>query len=113
MVSEPSLQALRWSARQARLTGATLRVVTTWEVSTGTGWAPLFPVDYDPEAVAKHVLDEAIADTLGDTPEIQVGRVVEEATPPCPVGCRKGRGSPRRRQPRSRRVRGHAPRLGL
>ena len=76
--SEPSLQALRWSARQARLTGATLRVVTTWEVSTGTGWAPLFPVDYDPEAVAKHVLDEAIADTLGDTPEIQVGRVVEE-----------------------------------
>ncbi|MGO9333907.1 MAG: universal stress protein [Acidimicrobiales bacterium] len=76
--SEPSLQALRWSARQARLTGATLRVVTTWEVSTGTGWVPLFAVDYDPEAIAKQVLDEAIADTLGDTAGVQVERVVEE-----------------------------------
>ena len=76
--SEPSLKALGWAAQQARLTGATLRVVTTWEVSTGTGWVPTFPVDYDPEALARQALDEAITDTLGADPDIVLERVVKE-----------------------------------
>jgi len=76
--SEPSLQALRWAARQARLTGATLRVLTTWEVATGTGWAPTFPIDFDPEVIARQALDEAITDTLGTDPEVPVERIVEE-----------------------------------
>jgi nucleotide-binding universal stress UspA family protein len=76
--SEPSLDALRWAARQSRLTGATLRVLTTWEVSVGTGWAATFPVDYDPEAIAKQVLDAAISSVLGPSPDIAVERTVEE-----------------------------------
>jgi len=60
--SEPSLTALRWAARQARLTGSVLRVVTAWEVATSAGWVPAFPVDYDPEAVAAKALDQAITD---------------------------------------------------
>ena len=68
--SEPSLKALRWAAQQARLTGATLRVLTTWEVATGTGWVPTFPVDYDPQAVARQALDEAVTETLGADPDV-------------------------------------------
>ena len=76
--SEPSLKALRWAAQQARLTGATLRVLTTWEVATGTGWVPTFPVDYDPQAVARQALDEAVTETLGADPDVAVERVVME-----------------------------------
>ena len=76
--SEPSLKALRWAAQQARLTGATLRVLTTWEVATGTGWVPTFPVDYDPQAVARQALDEAITEALGADPDVAVERIVKE-----------------------------------
>jgi nucleotide-binding universal stress UspA family protein len=76
--SEPSLKALAWAARQARLTGAKLQVVTTWEVSTGTGWVPVFPVDYDPEVLARQTLDAAVNETLGSDPGIALERVVKE-----------------------------------
>jgi len=76
--SEPSLKALRWAAQQARLTGATLRVLTTWEVATGTGWVPTFPVDYDPQAVARQAIDEAVTETLGADPDVAVERIVKE-----------------------------------
>jgi len=76
--SEPSLKALVWAAEQARLTGATLRVIATWEVPTGTGWVPVFPVEYDPETLARRALDEAITETLGADPGIVVERVVKE-----------------------------------
>lgn len=76
--SEPSLNALRWAAEQARMTGATLRVLTTWQVATGTGWVPTFPVDYDPQAVARQALDEAVTETLGADPDVAVERIVKE-----------------------------------
>ncbi|MGO9150532.1 MAG: universal stress protein [Acidimicrobiales bacterium] len=76
--SEPSLNALRWAGEQARMTGATLRVLTTWEVATGTGWVPTFPVDYDPQAVARQALDEAVIETLGADPDVAVERIVKE-----------------------------------
>jgi nucleotide-binding universal stress UspA family protein len=75
--SEPSIQALKWAAAQARLTGAKLRVLTTWEVPTGNGWTPMFPVDYDPETMARHGLDEAISAALGAAPDVPVERIVE------------------------------------
>jgi len=76
--SEPSLNALRWAGEQARMTGATLRVFTTWQVATGTGWVPTFPVDYDPQAVARQALDEAVTETLGADPDVAVERIVKE-----------------------------------
>jgi nucleotide-binding universal stress UspA family protein len=79
--SEPSRDALRWAARQARLTGATLKVLTSWEIPTSVGWAPVFPLDYDPETLAGRVLDEAILSVLGADPDIVVERVVEEGHP--------------------------------
>lgn len=76
--SEPSIDALRWAVTQAGFTGATVRVVTTWEISSAAGWAPAFPVDYDPEAVAKQVLDDVIYHALGPSPAVQLERVVTE-----------------------------------
>ena len=76
--SAPSLNALRWAGKQARMTGAPLRVLTTWEVATGTGWVPTFPVDYDPQAVARQALDEAVTETLGADPDVAVERIVKE-----------------------------------
>jgi len=76
--SQPSIDALKWAAHQALLTGATLRAVTAWEISTGVGWAPAFPNDYDPEAASKQILNEAILDALGPSPEVPVERFVKE-----------------------------------
>ncbi len=73
-----SVNALRWAARQAELTGATLRVVTTWEFPATVGWTPPYPEDFDPEADARSVQAEAIVEGLGDDPRIPIERVVAE-----------------------------------
>lgn len=54
---------------------------TTWEISAASSWTPAFPLDYDPAAVAREVLDQAINDTLGADPDISVQRVVREGLP--------------------------------
>jgi nucleotide-binding universal stress UspA family protein len=36
--SEPSLAALRWAIRQAKLTGACVDAVAAWRYPTGYGW---------------------------------------------------------------------------
>jgi nucleotide-binding universal stress UspA family protein len=71
--SESSLDALRWAARQARLTGASLEVVTAWtfpDVATPFGIVPDMSGESDPEGDARVRLDEAVGDVLGEDPEI-------------------------------------------
>jgi len=46
--SPSSRQALRWAARQAKLTEASLEVVTGWEWPVTFAWVPLDPSDSDP-----------------------------------------------------------------
>ncbi len=61
--SEASVQALRWAARLAELTGAGVEAVTAWDFPPfyGTGgWAPAIE-DVYPDDLAGKVLDEAIA----------------------------------------------------
>jgi nucleotide-binding universal stress UspA family protein len=67
--SEPSLQALRWAARQAALTGAALEAVIAWEMPSAYGWGglPALPDDFDLEATTARVLDDAVEAAL--TPE--------------------------------------------
>lgn len=62
------MAALRWAARQAELTGATLHVVTAWsypEHPTPFGIVPELPVPGDPLADALHKLDEVVGSELG------------------------------------------------
>lgn len=75
--SEASRDALAWAAGQARLSGASLEVVTGWQVSPAPYSYPLaVPSYFDPETEAKQVLEETVHDVLGEGPG--VSRIVVE-----------------------------------
>jgi nucleotide-binding universal stress UspA family protein len=76
--SPSSCQALRWAANQARLSGALVEVLTSWEFPTTYGWVPPYPPDFDPAGDAKRSLEQTVADVLGDDPGIDVELVVVE-----------------------------------
>jgi len=76
--SPQSRQALRWAARQAKLTGAFLQVITCWESSTTYGWIPPFPAHSDTGAEATHTLEATVAEVLGDDPGIHIDLTVVE-----------------------------------
>ena len=76
--SEGSMHALRWAAKQAGYTGATLEVVTAWDYPATYGWVPVPPEDYALADFAEKSLNEAIAEVFGaDVPENLERRVVE------------------------------------
>ncbi|MEU0283186.1 universal stress protein [Streptomyces sp. NPDC088147] len=73
--SEPSLKALRWAVRQAKLTGDEVGAVIGWEYPA-TGWAgmlPGMPPEFEPEQLAWQILDEALDRTL----DADVAAVIE------------------------------------
>jgi len=77
--SPSSHQALRWAARQARLTGASLQVITCWEFPTSLSWLPPNPSDFDAlRRDAKRTLEQTVADVLGDDPGILIDLTVVE-----------------------------------
>lgn len=89
--SQSSENALRWAARQALMSGATLEVVITWEYPISFGWSPPFPADFDPEADARRALDETLQNVLGPDPAVRVrSKVVEGHPAPVLVDLSKG-----------------------
>ncbi|UUN25627.1 universal stress protein [Streptomyces sp. FIT100] len=78
--SEVSIEALRWAARHAELTGAVLRVVTAWRLPPSYGDLPDY-ADMDFAAAARETLDSAITAVLGPTPRLSVEARVEEGHP--------------------------------
>jgi nucleotide-binding universal stress UspA family protein len=88
--SDSSLEALRWAARQAEVTGAALEVLASWEYPTSFGWAPPLPSDWDPEAETRKSLQEAIDTALGPDRSIEIRQtVVEEHAAPALVAASK------------------------
>jgi nucleotide-binding universal stress UspA family protein len=63
--SESSKHALRWAARQAGFTGATLEAVTGWEYPAFFGFAPTIPDGIDYGELAGTALDQSIAEVFG------------------------------------------------
>jgi nucleotide-binding universal stress UspA family protein len=57
--SHSSIAALHWAAIQATSTGSILELIMTWEWPMDLGWCPTLPADYNPEASAHEILDEA------------------------------------------------------
>lgn len=93
--SVPSIEALRWAARQAQLVGATLHVVTAWsypEYPTPFGIVPELPLGPDPLAEARVRLDRAIAANLGRRPSVEVRAQVVSGVP-VPVLLEKADGA--------------------
>ncbi|MCF3961627.1 universal stress protein [Streptomyces fuscigenes] len=77
--SEPSIEALRWAARQAQLTGDRLEAVIAWEYPAGI-WASMaagIPQELDLEKLAGQALDEAVAKALGGEDAAIERRVVK------------------------------------
>jgi nucleotide-binding universal stress UspA family protein len=66
--STSSKAALRWAARQARLTGGRLYAVAAWEIPAYYGWAPMIPFDDDLAGAAGNVLKTTVHEVLGDEP---------------------------------------------
>lgn len=81
--SESSAKALRWAAEEARLRHATLRVVHAWMIpalgSAGT-YLPVEVYDQMPKDAAA-ILDQQVADVLGEQPDIELERQVVEGLP--------------------------------
>jgi nucleotide-binding universal stress UspA family protein len=75
--SEGSKKALRWAARQAELTDATLEAVTGWDYPAFFGAAPAIPDDLDFGATAEQAQDQALNEVFGaDRPARLESRVV-------------------------------------
>ncbi len=82
--SDSSVEALRWAAGQARLTGATLCVVTAWdypEHATPFGIVPELPITFDPIEEARLALDTLVEEVLDAHPGIIVLRDVVHGAP--------------------------------
>ena len=76
--SAESVQALRWAARQAELTGAKLQVITAWEYPAFYGWAPANPGETDFAHLSATAQDEALGTVFGtDRPDWVHTQVVE------------------------------------
>jgi nucleotide-binding universal stress UspA family protein len=78
--SDLSVQALRWAADQARLTGARLLAVTGYEAP----WTILLSPTATEADYARHaheVLDRSVADALGPAPDVPVERRVVDKRP--------------------------------
>lgn len=65
--SEPSLAALHWAVRQAKLTGAAVDAVTAWSYPAGYGMAPVLD-EYDFQDGAKQGLADALRTVDPDVP---------------------------------------------
>jgi nucleotide-binding universal stress UspA family protein len=76
--SPSSKSALRWAVRQAQLTDSAVEAVTAWEYPELL--APP-PAGFDPEELARRVLDSAIDEVAGAVPPVEVDRVVTERHP--------------------------------
>jgi nucleotide-binding universal stress UspA family protein len=80
--SDSSLDALRWAAAQARVTGAELVAVTAWSFPPTSypvlaGYMPM-PVTADLEKETRIALERLVRDTLG---EVEVTLSVPEGHP--------------------------------
>ncbi len=81
--SSTSKDALRWAARQAELTGASLQAVTTWHLPVfiyGPGVLP-FPADLDLGQESRLALDQIVTEVLGDHPKVKISTLVIEGHP--------------------------------
>jgi nucleotide-binding universal stress UspA family protein len=76
--SESSIDALRWAATQARLTGASLEAVMAWEWPTAWGRTPTWPPGWDPDVETRKQLAGAVEKALGPRSTVDVHQVVVE-----------------------------------
>jgi nucleotide-binding universal stress UspA family protein len=78
--SDPSLSALRWAVRHARLTGSHVEAVTAWQYPVLYTWEPE-GIDADFETTARAMLAKAVAGARAQEPDVGVRAQVAEGHP--------------------------------
>ena len=78
--SESSAEALRWAVAQARLTGAEVTAVMSWELPTSYAWGPVMDAT-DWEGDTRTALEESITGTLDADDAAKVQRSVVRGHP--------------------------------
>ncbi|HTT53789.1 MAG TPA: universal stress protein [Streptosporangiaceae bacterium] len=63
--SPGGVAALRWAARQAERTGATLDAVIAWQFPAFFGWAPVSSDEADLDKIAGETLASAVTEVFG------------------------------------------------
>jgi len=76
--SASSQQAVRWAARQAQLTGATVRVVSSWR---WPNYITMLPPGVDLAEDTRRTLDEVVDEALSGSDDLLVTRHVIEGPP--------------------------------
>ncbi|MDQ2838087.1 MAG: universal stress protein [Actinomycetota bacterium] len=76
--SPSSRDALRWAARQARLTGGSLRAVSSWR---WPNYLTRIPPGADPAGDTAQTLDEVVAEALGEFDGLEITKHVVEGPP--------------------------------
>ena len=80
--SDPSRDALRWAARQAELTHASLHAIMCWSAPVMAYGSPVVvPVDFDIAGSTTKVLDQTVSEVLGDQPSVPVTSIAVEGRP--------------------------------
>ena len=90
--SPDSLTALEWAARQAELTSAALEVVATWEWPNTYGVPFSLPAEYDPDADARRILEDAVVPVHAAHPSVTI-RANAVKGPPAPTLVDLSRGA--------------------
>ena len=76
--SQASRDALRWAAEQARLTGASVRAVSSWR---WPNYLTRLPPGVDPAADTERTLDEVTAEVQADFADLSISKHVVEGPP--------------------------------
>ena len=76
--SPASQRAVRWAAQQAKLTGATLRAVSSWR---WPNYITRVPPGVDPASDTRRTLDEVLEEALTGSEDLTVTRHVIEGPP--------------------------------
>ena len=90
--SPSSHRALRWATQRAKLTGASLEVVTCWEFPVTYNWSPPYrPIGVDLARDAHGKLQRTVAEALGDDPGVDIKlTVVDGHAAPVLLDAAKG-----------------------
>jgi len=79
--SEPSKDALRWAADQARRTGSELQVVFGWDHNTSHSLVSPVPTLANLEETQRRGLQDLVREVLGNDPGVNLTLTVVEAHP--------------------------------
>jgi len=79
--SPSSGATFRWAANQAKLTGSSLEVLTTWQWPQSYGWALPFPSDFDPRAETANDVNRVVKAGQDAEPEVVVHTHIVEGHP--------------------------------